>query len=202
MRLQLSSGFVGLAMLVAGPAWAENGIGQIKIGVPAANPKSGTPSTIVEPDFKLSQVATRIDALENPSGPITFFGQLSGGATLTEPDENTYLVLDHNPGGPTPGFDYGRHFLFQGHENGAPLAYITRINLDLPRESPHRITLLTPVDPPTGETGFGSIDGSTYNPFKNKLLFTQERGSGGGVIQLTIDWPVQVNRCLPRERGL
>jgi hypothetical protein len=112
---------------------------------------------------------------------------------LTEPDENTYLVLDHNPGGPTLGFDYGRHFLYQGHENAAPLAYITRINLDLPRRDPHRITLLTPVNPATNQTGFGSIDGSTYNPFTKTMLFTQEAGSNGGVIQLTIDRPVQIN---------
>src|SRR5262249_27465323 len=101
--------------------------------------------------------------------------------------------LDHNPGGPTHGFDYGRHFLHQGHENAAPLAYITRINLDLPRRDPHRITLLTPVNPATNQTGFGSIDGSTYNPFTKTMLFTQEAGSNGGVIQLTIDWPVQIN---------
>ena len=47
---------------------------------------------------------------------ITSFGNLGDGSR-TEPDENTYLILDYNPGGPTPGYDYGRHFLFQGHEN-------------------------------------------------------------------------------------
>jgi len=102
---------------------------------------------------------------------------------LTEPDENTYLVLDYSPAGPTPGVDYGRHFLYQGHENSAPLAYITRINLDLPRGSANRISLLTPVDPATNQTGFGSIDGSTFNPFTTKLLFTQEAGANGGVIE-------------------
>jgi Bacterial protein of unknown function (DUF839) len=102
---------------------------------------------------------------------------------LTEPDENTYLVLDQSPTGPTPGFDYGRHFLYQGHENGSPLAYVTRINLDVPRGSPNRITLLTPVDPLTNQTGFGSIDGSTFNPFTFKLLFTQEAGASGGVFE-------------------
>ncbi len=155
-------------------------------------PKVGTPSTLVDPDFKLNQIAAGIDPLENPSGLITNFGLLSNG-TLTEPDENTYLVLDHNPGGPTPGFDYGRRFLFQGHENGAPNAYVTRINLDVPRGSPHRITLLTPVNPSTGQTGFGSIDGSTFNPFTRTMLFTQEAGPTGGVIQITLQWPAQVN---------
>jgi len=190
--------FIALSMatavaLMAGHARAENGVGQIKDGVAAANAKVGTPPDIIDPDFAVNLLAIRTDLLENPSGPITFFGQLSDGTTLTEPDQNTYLVLDHNPGGPTPGFDYGRHFLFQGHENGAPFAYVTRINLDLPRSSPHRITLLTSVDPKTGNTGFGSIDGSTYNPFTNKLLFTQEAGAAGGVIQISVDWPPQIN---------
>src|SRR5581483_400219 len=116
-------------------------------GVPAANPVL---------------VAQGIDLLENPSGAITQFGYLSDG-TRTEPDENTYLILDHNPGGPTPGYDYGRHFLFQGHENGGNLAYVTRVNLDVAHPD-HRITLLTPVDA-NGLTNFNNIDGSTWNPF-------------------------------------
>src|SRR5262249_43077119 len=119
-------------------------------------------------------------------------GYLSNDAkSKTEPDENTYLVFEHNPGGPTSGYDYGRHFLYQGHENGAPLAYITRINLDV-TDPRHRITLLTPVNPATGTTGFGSIDGSTWNPFTRTLLFTQERSSSGGVIEVTAGWPAQV----------
>jgi Bacterial protein of unknown function (DUF839) len=182
MHLRLISGLVVLATLVASPAIAENGIGQIKRGVPNANPKSGTQPTRIDSDFTLRLIATRDDPLENPTGPFTFFGQLSTG-TLTEPDENTYLVLDQSPTGPTPGFDYGRHFLYQGHENGSPLAYVTRINLDVPRGSPNRITLLTPVDPVTNQTGFGSIDGSTFNPFTFKLLFTQEAGASGGVFE-------------------
>ncbi len=189
MHLRSTLGLVVLAALVAAPAMAENGIGQIKRGVPSANPKNGTPATVIDPDFTLRLIATRDDILENPSGPITFFGQLSTG-TLTEPDENTYLVLDQSPTGPTPGIDYGRHFLYQGHENASPLAYITRINLDVPRGDAHRVSLLTPVNPATNQTGFGSIDGSTFNPFTTKLLFTQEAGANGGVIegaQATLD---------------
>ena len=193
MRLSATLGLA--ALLVAAAAHADDGVGQIKTGVPAANPHVGIPATVVDPDFQLRLIATGSDPLENPNGVITKFGQLSNG-TQTEPDENLFLVLDHNPGGPTPGFDYGRRFLFQGHENGAPFAYVTRINLDVPRGNPHRITLLTPGDS-TGNTGFGSIDGSTYNPFTNMLLFTQEAGAAGGVIQITLDWPVQVNTLHP-----
>jgi hypothetical protein len=107
--------------------------------------------------------------------------------TKTEADENTYLEFDRNPGGPTAGYDYGRHFLYQGHENGDGLAYVTRINLDV-RDPAHRITLLTPVDA-TGKTGFSSIDGSTWNPFTRSLLFTQENASTRGVIEISADWP-------------
>ena len=107
-------------------------------------------------------------------------------AARTEPDENTYLILDHNPGGPTPGYDYGRHFLFQGHENSGNLAYVTRINLDVASPD-HRITLLTPVDE-SGLTEFNSIDGSTWDPFSGTLLFTQEAGTIGGVIEMGADF--------------
>jgi hypothetical protein len=104
---------------------------------------------------------------------------------LTEPDENTYLVFDHNPGGPVPGYDYGRHFLFQGHENGGGLAYITRINMDITAKA-HRVTLLTPVGA-GGLTGYSAIDGSVYLPASNTLLFTQE--DGGAVIETNASWP-------------
>jgi hypothetical protein len=164
----------------------------IRFGVPFGNLRVDSPDNVIAPGFKLVRVAQGTDPLENPSGPITSYGYLSNTAkTKTEPDENTYLVFDHNPGGPTPGYNYGRHFLYQGHENGAPLAYITRINLDV-ADPQHRITLLTPVDQATGNTGFGSIDGSTWDPFTRTLLFTQERSSSGGVIEVTAGWPAQV----------
>jgi hypothetical protein len=107
--------------LAAGAAHAQNGRGfdQIATDVPNANAKSiGSQPTVISDGFGLSRIATATDPIENPSDGITNFGLLSTG-TLTEPDENTYLVLDHNPGGPTAGYDYGRHFLYQGHENGS-----------------------------------------------------------------------------------
>src|SRR5262245_26601903 len=89
---------------------------RLRGGVDNPNPAGGsvTPANVLPKGFSLQKVAEGIEPLENPSGKITLFGFLSDG-TRTEPDENTYLVLDHNPGGPIPGFDYGRHFLFQGH---------------------------------------------------------------------------------------
>ncbi len=94
-------------------------------GVPAANPVMIS-DNVFSPEFGAAFVVEGIDALENPSGVITRFGNLNTGAR-TEPDENTYLILDHNPGGPTAGYDYGRHFLFQGHENSGNLARGTHL---------------------------------------------------------------------------
>jgi Bacterial protein of unknown function (DUF839) len=167
---------------------------QLRSGVHDANPAVGSPDNKLPQGFTLQKIAEGIDPLENPSGKITLFGFLSDG-TRTEPDENTYLVLDHNPGGPNSGFDYGRHFLFQGHENSGNLAYVTRINLDV-TDPFHRITLLTPVGV-DGLTHFNSIDGSTWNPHTKTLLFTQEAGllttppplPNGGVIEIPVDWP-------------
>ncbi len=182
-----------VAILVM-PAMAEDG-GRI-VGVPQANAKSGHPDNVISRGFKLVQIVQGTDKLENPSGIITNFGMLNDGATQkfeptrTEADENLYLVFDHNLGGPTPGFDYGRHYLFQGHENAVPFAYITRVNLDV-TDPAHRITLLTPVGA-NGQTGFGSIDGSVWDPFTRTLLFTQERGTSGGIIEITPEWPSQV----------
>ena len=157
---------------------------EIVSGVPAANPVA-IADNVYSPEFTPGLVVEGIDLLENPSGVITRFGNLSTGAR-TEPDENTYLILDHNPGGPTQGYDYGRHFLFQGHENSGNLAYVTRINLDVAHPD-HRITLLTPVGM-NGLTGFNSIDGSTWDPFSGTLLFAQEAGANGGVIEMGSDF--------------
>src|SRR6476620_7975706 len=111
-------------------------------GVPAANPVAISPN-VLSPEFTAGLVEQGADLLENPSGVITSFGNLEDGSR-TEPDENRYLILDHNPGGPTPDYDYGRHFLFQGHENSDNLAHVTRINLDVASPD-QRFTLLTPV---------------------------------------------------------
>ena len=175
----------------------------LKGGVTKTNPAipaDKTSDNILPDGFSLRQLAEGTDPLENPSGVITTFGNLSNAtSTATEPDQNTYLLLDHNPGGPTPGYDYGRQFLFQGHENSGDLAYVTRINLDV-TDPAHRITLLTPVGA-DGLTHFNSIDGSVWNPFTKTLLFTQEAGfvsppqppasqlPNGGVIEVPVDWP-------------
>ncbi len=179
----------GLMMTAAVAQTVEVTRPSIGGGVPEANPRRDHPPDILPPGFSLRLIAQGADALENPSGPITNFGYLNDAATQpveatkTEPDENTYLILKQNPGGPDADFDYGRHFLFQGHENGNDLAYITRINLDVADPDRH-ITLMTKVGG-DGITGFNRIDGSTYDPFTGTLLFTQEAGASGGVIEMS-----------------
>jgi hypothetical protein len=184
-------------VLLIGIVFGGGNGNKINSSVTNANPRAGHPSNVIISGFTLQKVAEGSDPLENPSGVITNFGYLNDfppqtiERTRTEPDENTYLVFDENPGGPTPGFDYGHHFLYQGHENAADYAYITRINLDV-NDPAHRITLLTPVGS-DGKTHFGSIDGSTWDPFTRTLLFTQERGTSGGVIQVTaLGFPSEV----------
>ena len=196
MRLS-TLGAVALVALAASPVRADDdGVGRIKVGVPnAVTPTPGVAQpTLLDPDFAVRLLATAENPLENPSGIITKFGILASGVR-TEPDQNTFLVFPQNPGGPTAGFNYGHRFLYQGHENAGNLAYITRINLDV-TDPAHRITLLTPVNG-SGVTNFNAIDGSTFNPFTNTLLFTQETstaGNGtGAVIQVTTSWPPVIN---------
>ncbi|HZR94632.1 MAG TPA: alkaline phosphatase PhoX [Gaiellaceae bacterium] len=112
-------------------------------------------------------------------------------AQKTEPDKNTYLVFKNGLPGADAGYDYGRSFLFQGHEiaardaQGRPLGYVTRINLDA--DAAHRVTLVATQE--HDGTPMPVIDGSTWDPFAKRLLFTSE-GNGsttGGVWQVTAD---------------
>ena len=198
MRITCSLALASL-IVTTSLSFGQSGIGPITTSVATSKPRSGHPLSSIAANYQLKVLATGADALENPSGVITKFGYLNDvppqtiEPTKTEPDENTYLVLSSNPGGPTPGFDYGRHFLFQGHEVGKDLCSITRINLDV-TDKAHRITLLTPVGQ-DGLTHFNSLDGSTYNPFTGTLLFTMETGfPNGGVLEVSTTWPATVNR--------
>jgi hypothetical protein len=92
-------------------------------------------------------------------------------AQKSEPDKNTYLVFRHSLPGADPHYDYGQHFLFQGHELGvAGNSYITRINLDA--DAAHRVTLLATKD--ANGNPIAPIDGSTWDPWAKELLFTTE----------------------------
>jgi len=180
----------GTAAAVAGLAATGVAIGQIASGVPGTNPTVGSTPNLVAPGFGMRVVAEGYDPLENPSGIFKSYGYLDDNAdplarTRTEPDQNLYLVAN-GVGGPTAGYDYGRHFLIQGHENGGGKAFLTRVNLDV-TEPAHRITLLdTPAADNT--TGLSSVDGDTYDPFSGNLLFTSEAGNAGAVISTKLRW--------------
>src|SRR5882672_47072 len=141
--------------------------------VPAANPKAAgyAPAHQLSKELRQVVVAHGTMPLENPDGITGWYGyqndapspdnaalpQIVPGtraaplteAQKTEPDKNTYLVLK-NQKGADPDYDYGTHFLFQGHEvaardaQGRHLGSITRINLDA--DTAHRVTLMATRD--------------------------------------------------------
>jgi len=140
--------------------------------VPAANTKAPgvTKPNVLSPELAEVVRAAGAMRLENPESPVVFYGYnddrpnfvpLPGGSNVeahkTEPDKNTYLVLRHQKGA-DPHYDYGTHFLFQGHESGP--GKITRINLDA--DVAHRVTLIASKDV-TGKA-LPAFDGSTWYP--------------------------------------
>jgi hypothetical protein len=179
--------------------------------VPNANPKSpgfSAPNSL-SPELVEAVVAQGSHRLENPASvtlpngstvSLPYYGYDGNGpfiplpgsvqapgvtieASKTEPDKNTYLVL-HGQHGADPSYDYGSHFLYQGHETGQT-GYITRINLDA--DPDHRVTLLASTL--KDGTPIPTIDGSTWNPFARRLLFSTESGSNASVMQATPDYP-------------
>jgi hypothetical protein len=180
--------------------------------VPDANPKvTGVVApTVLSPEFIQTVRAAGATPLENPSALTGHYGYDSDGpmlpapgdiqatghnveATKTEPDKNTYLVLEDQHGA-DPHYDYGTHFLFQGHEGGIPdpssgrRGYVTRVNLDA--DGAHRVTLLADQD--ANGQPLPTIDGSTWYPWSKRLLFTAENGKNGGVWQATPDYPSKI----------
>ena len=175
--------------------------------VSAANPKAVGVSVpnVLSPELIATIVAQGSNQLENPSDLTGFYGYDNGGplvpapgdlpsavhkveATKTEPDKNTYLILE-NQKGADPNYDYGTHFLFQGHELGdSSKGYITRINLDA--DGAHRVTLMATTD--SNDLPLPTIDGSTWYPFSHHLLFTSESGSNASVLEATLDVPSKV----------
>src|SRR5262245_7437625 len=175
-------------------------------GVPHANAKVAgfAPPNVLSPELDEAIVAQGSMPLENGTADFVFYGYNGDGfmlpapgdiqapghnveATKTEPDKNTYLVLAGQDGA-DPQYNYGTHFLFQGHESGIgnpKKGYITRINLDA--DGAHRITLMASTD--VDGNPLPVFDGSTWNPWAQRLLFTAEIRGSGGVWQATLDYP-------------
>jgi hypothetical protein len=154
-------------------------------------------------EIAVAQGSTKV---ENPSAPVSYYGydndtlNLAGDPIMvastasgnteahkTEPDKNTYLVFGRSLKGADSAYDYGKHFLFQGHETGTP-GYITRINLDA--DAAHRVTVLATQD--SDGNPIADIDGSTWDPFAQRLLFTTEN-QNAPTYSATPDYPSQVN---------
>jgi hypothetical protein len=172
--------------------------------VPDAGPKQPglTVPNVLSPELIEVVRAQGSMPFENPSASSGHYGYRADGpmipapgdiqtkthnieATKTEPDKNTYLVL-HKQTGADPRYDYGTHFVFQGHETGG-IGYITRINLDA--DVAHRVTLLAEKD--VKGVALPNFDGSTWDPWASRLLFTAELGNKGGVWQSTLDGKVE-----------
>jgi hypothetical protein len=166
--------------------------------VPAANQRAAGYAPASRLSAELSQIAVAQGSakLENPQGIVTNYGYENDAPTLdnpllaqmvptpasateaikTEPDKNTYLVFKQGMPGADPAYDYGSHFLYQGHENAAKdaagnsLGLLTRINLDA--DAAHRVTLMATQD--TGGHPLATIDGSTWDPWAQRLILTTE----------------------------
>jgi hypothetical protein len=192
----------GAAAIAGGALFAAigtaSGPGSQLTAVPAANQRAAGVSSASKLAPELAQIAVAQGslALENPHGIVTHYGYENDvpaadnpalpqmlptpasntEAIKTEPDKNTYLVFKQGSPGADPAYDYGTHFLFQGHENaaknaaGASLGLLTRINLDADAE--HRVTLMATED--TSGNPLATIDGSTWDPFAQRLILTTE----------------------------
>ena len=122
-------------------------------------------------------------------------------ATKTEPDKNTYLVLDrrHRPGQglqlrhalPLPG-PRGRPARRERHPRGS----LTRINLDANLK--HRVTLMADAD--VSGKPLPLIDGSAWDPFAKVLLLTSETGTTRRRLDGDDRLPVEGHRHLGHHR--
>lgn len=182
-------------------------------GVASANPKTAGVAVpdVLTPELIQTIVAQGSIALEDRTADFPFYGYDGDGtmlpapgavqsngsnveATKTEPDKNTYLVL-RGQHGFDANYDYGTRFLFQGHElgpndpnTGRGVGYLTRVNLDA--DGAHRVTLLASKD--VNGNPIPVLDGSTYDPWADRLLLTCEGGTKGGVWMATVDYPSTV----------
>jgi hypothetical protein len=188
----LVGGALCIGAVFAAPGAALPPDGPFLTNVLTANTRSDgyAPASKLSPELDQIVVAQGSTRLENSSALTSFYGydndvlNAAGNpqmvpipanpateARKTEPDKNTYLVFKQGLGGADPGYDYGTHFLYQGHEGGAGGAgYITRINLDADAE--HRVTLLATTD--VNGKALATIDGSTWDPWAKRLLLTTE----------------------------
>jgi Bacterial protein of unknown function (DUF839) len=210
MKFQLN--YVCLALTVF--AGSANALVTLT-NVPAANPKTpgiAAPNTL-SPELEMRLQATGSMKLDGATTNTPYYGYTSNTGTAamvpvlgsvatpatpkeafkTEPDKNTYLVLSGQTGADS-AYNYGTNFLFQGHEVGDH-GYITRINLDA--DGAHRVTLM--ADTLADGAIIPLLDGSTWNPFTQKLMFTGEEAAASGanegvVLEASTSYPSTVTK--------
>ena len=136
-KLAAAGGAVALAAIAVAVAIASPATDLT--GVPSANTnrRATRRPRCSRRNSRRSLVAQGSTKVENPSAAISYYGYdndmlNSAGqpvmvprprpateAHKTEPDKNTYLVFDRACTGADPTYDYGKSFLFQGHETGS-----------------------------------------------------------------------------------
>jgi hypothetical protein len=167
--------------------------------VAAANSRGAglAPANGLSPELTEAVVAQGSTALDGGTASVPYYGYQGNGpmvpalgsnveAKKTEPDKNTYLVFPKGLPGADPQYNYGTHFLFQGHEGGSP-GSLTRINLDA--DPAHRVTLLA-TKYAQGKD-LATIDGSTWDPWTKTLLLTTE-SAGAPTYSATPGYPSTV----------
>ena len=197
---------LGAVVVLAATTFA-NGPALTDAGAPNTKTAGISLPDKLSPQWREVTVAQGSNALENPSALTSWYGYFNDGpmlpapgavqapgknveATKSEPDKNTYLDIAGQHGA-DPAYDYGTHFLYQGHElDTANGDYITRINLDA--DAAHRVTKLAETE--TDGDHVPEIDGSTWDPFAQRLLFTTEGGDEGGLVEATLDYPSKVSK--------
>ena len=197
---------LGAVVVLAATTFA-NGPALTDAGAPNTKTAGISLPDKLSPQWREVTVAQGSNALENPSALTSWYGYFNDGPTLpapgavqapgknveatkSEPDKNTYLDIAGQHGA-DPAYDYGTHFLYQGHElDTANGDYITRINLDA--DAAHRVTKLAETE--TDGDHVPEIDGSTWDPFAQRLLFTTEGGDEGGLVEATLDYPSKVSK--------
>ena len=155
-------------------------------GVPQANDKvPGQPrTTVLSPQLAQLAVAQGSTKLENPTAALKLYGYVADGdpvpapgatteAQKTEPDKNTYLVL-RSASGARPEVRLRAPLPLPGTRVG-DAGLITRINLD--GDAAHRVTAFA-TSYRSSQDGsvkpLPNFDGSTWDPFAHRLLFTAE----------------------------
>ena len=151
----------GISLAILGSPLVFAGEGMAPVNAPVARVDNEAAPDAYASGLKAKIVARGAMKLENGSSLFALFGYANDGpltpaagtepvkgtlveATKTEPDKNTYLVLAGQKGADA-AYDYGTHFLFQGHESGPNgQGSLTRINLDA--DEAHRITLMAEAD--------------------------------------------------------